>query len=315
MDRDHLFARAAEIGVQKAEAAITARQDADRRRALALNRVTRPLLLQPRVVGTAKLTEAHATSAGFLVAAGDSWFDYPFHDVLTILHDDYGYNIESTSHKGDPIESMAYLGGQIDGLSRMFQKALGQGATPKAVLLSGGGDDIAGNEFGMLLNNKNSAIGGWNSDVLKGVIQDRIAVAYVAMLNGIDRLSTQYVNRTLPILVHGYDYPVPDGRGFLGGWGPLPGPWLQRGFREKDFDDIQETIALMRDAIDLLNAMLLELTAMQQFAHVKYVNLRGTLRTDDTYKDWWANELHPTEQGFKAVTARFAQVLDAIPGT
>jgi hypothetical protein len=258
------------------------------------------------------LAEPHASSAGFLVAAGDSWFDYPFHDVLKILQDGYGYNVESTSHRGDPIESMAYLGGQIDGLSRMFQKVLAQGATPKAVLLSGGGDDIAGREFGMLLNNKNSAIGGWNSDVLRGVIEDRIASAYVAMFNGIDRLSTQYANRILPILVHGYDYPVPDGRGFLGGWGPLPGPWLQPGFREKNFDDLQETIGLMREAIDLFNAMLVELTAMPQFAHVHYVDLRGTLRTDDTYTDWWANELHPTEPGFEAVTARFAQVLETI---
>jgi hypothetical protein len=22
-------------------------------------------------------------------------------------------------------------------------------------------------------------------------------------------------------VIHGYDYPVPDGRGFLGGWGPF----------------------------------------------------------------------------------------------
>jgi hypothetical protein len=315
MDHNELLARAADIGQQKAAAAITARQDADRRRALALKDLSRPLSLQPRVVGAAPLAEAHAASAGFLVGAGDSWFDYPFHDVLKILHDEYGYNVESTSHKGDPVESVAYLGGQIDGLSRMFQKILAQGATPKAVLLSGGGDDIAGNEFGMLLNNKNSPIKGWNTDVLKGVIEDRIAAAYVVMFNGIDRLSNQYANRTLPILVHGYDYPVPDGRGFLGGWGPLPGPWLQPGFREKNFDDLQETIALMHDAIDQFNVMLMQLTTMPPFAHVKYVNLRGTLRTDASYKDWWANELHPTEQGFQAVTARFAQVIQALPGS
>jgi len=309
MDRNELFQRAAAIGKAKADAAIAARQDADRRRADALNRVAQPLALQARVVGVEALPAAHAASTGFLVAAGDSWFDYPFHDVLKDLHDDYGYNVESTSHKGDPMESMAYLGGQIDGLSRMFDKVRAQGATPIAVLLSGGGDDIAGREFGMLLNNKDSAIGGWNADVLKGVIEDRIAAAYVAMLNAIDSLSNQYAGRTLPILIHGYDYPVPDGRGFLGGWGPLPGPWLQPGFREKNFADLDETKALMRLAIDQFNAMLTELVTAPALAHVKYVDLRGTLKTDDTYKDWWANELHPTEQGFKAVTDRFAQAL------
>jgi hypothetical protein len=313
MDRKELFARAAALGKEKAEAAIAARQDANRRRTAALNRMPQRLALQPRVLGAKALPQAHASSAGFLVAAGDSWFDYPFHDVLKILHDDHGYNVESTSHRGDPMESIAYLGGQIDGLSRMFEKVKAQGAVPKAVLLSGGGDDIAGDEFGMLLNNKNSAIGGWNADVLKGVIQDRIAAAYVVMLIAIDNLSKQYAGHVLPILVHGYDYPVPDGRGFLGGWGPLPGPWLQPGFREKNFEDLTETIALMREAIDEFNTMLTDLVAEPQFAHVKYVNLRGTLKVDNTYKDWWANELHPTERGFEAVTTRFAQVLEALP--
>jgi hypothetical protein len=313
MDQKELFARAAGIGRQKAEDAIAARQDARRRREHALEQARQRLSLQPRIVGAGPLTEAHAASAGFLVAAGDSWFDYPFHNILTILHDDYGYNFESTAHNGDPMEAIAYLGGQIDGLSRMFEKVIAEGAVPKAVLLSGGGDDIAGKEFGMLLNNKDSVAGGWNPDVLKGVIEDRIAAAYVAMLNGIDTLSNQFAQRVLPIIVHGYDYPVPDGRGFLGGFGPLPGPWLQPGFREKNFEDLQGTISLMHEAIDRFNTMLIELVALPQFAnHVHYIDLRYTLRTDSTYKDWWANELHPTEKGFEAVTAKFADLLGTL---
>lgn len=311
MDRNELFQCAAELGKARAVEAIAARMAADVRRSAALAQAPNTFALQPRVVGALPLIQPHAWSKGFLVAAGDSWFDYPFHNVLTILHDDYGYNVESTSHNGDPIETMAYLGGQIDGLSRMFQKVSAQGAKPKAVLLSGGGDDIAGKEFGMLLNNKNSAIGGWNADVLKGVVQDRIAAAYVAMFNAIDSLSNRFAGRTLPILIHGYDYPVPDGRGFLGGW-PLPGPWLQPGFREKAFDDLAETVALMKSAMDMFNQMLIELTATAEWAHVHFVDLRGTLRTDDTYKESWANELHPTEEGFRAVTAKFADELNRL---
>src|SRR5579875_1471015 len=105
MDQVELFARAAAIGRQKADDAIAARQDARRRREEALSQANRRLPLQPRVVGAQPLIEAHAATLGFLVAAGDSWFDYPFHNILTILHDDYGYNYESTSHNGDPIEA------------------------------------------------------------------------------------------------------------------------------------------------------------------------------------------------------------------
>jgi hypothetical protein len=97
-------------------------------------------------------------TAGFLVAAGDSWFDYPFNDVLKLLEDNYGYNVESAAHRGEPIETMAYQGGQLDKFARCLEKISAQGAIPKAVLLSGGGDDIAGREFGMLLNNVTSAI-------------------------------------------------------------------------------------------------------------------------------------------------------------
>jgi hypothetical protein len=309
-----MVAAAMKLGTAKATEIVAGRVAARQKRTVALQALHNPVELQPRVLGVLSASAVHMSrTAGFLVAAGDSWFDYPFHDVLKILHDDYGYNVESTSHRGDPIEVMAYLGGQIDGLARAFEKVVAQGAVPKAVLLSGGGDDIAGNEFGMLLNNKESPIGGWNTDILRGVISERIGAAYVVMLKAIDQLSMNYVSRTLPIVVHGYDYPVPDGRGFLGGWGPLPGPWLQPGFREKNFDDVRETITLMHEAIDQFNQMLVDVAALPQFAHVHYVDLRGTLANDNTYQTWWANELHPTKQGFEAVTARFADTLRGLP--
>lgn len=252
-------------------------------------------------------------TAGFLVAAGDSWFDYPFYDVLKLLEDDYGYNIESAAHRGDPIEMMAYFGGQLDKLARGLEKVIAQGAVPKAVLVSGGGDDIAGAEFGMLLNSDYSPIAGWNDEILDGVINKRISTAYVSLLTAIDQLCQDKLGHSVPILVHGYDYPVPDGRGFLGGWGPLPGPWLEPGFREKDFNVLADRITLMRKAIDEFNDMLKEVITIPQFSHVHYVNLRNTLSTGADYKDWWGNELHPTERGFEAVTQKFAQVLNTLP--
>src|SRR5262245_4034094 len=44
---------------------------------------------------------------GLIVAEGDSWFDYPFHDVLERLEDKFGFRVESVAHKGDTIEEMA----------------------------------------------------------------------------------------------------------------------------------------------------------------------------------------------------------------
>lgn len=253
---------------------------------------------------------------GYLVAIGDSWFDYPFHDIIDLLEDDYGYSIESSAHAGDPIEAMAYSqGGQLEKLARSFEKVAAQGAVPKAVLLSGGGDDIAGAEFGMLLNNANSKIGGWNDEVVDAVINQRIATAYRTMLDAIDVLSLHYAGQTLPVLVHGYDYAVPDGRWFLGGWWILPGPWLQPGFTEKQFADLAQNTAMVQNLIDRFNTMLGALVQEAAYGHVRYLDLRGTLTNKlqaHAYQKWWANELHPEETGFKAVSARFAQALASL---
>ena len=68
----------------------------------------------------------------------------------------------------------------------------------------------------------------------------------------------------------------------------------------------------MGDLIDRFNRMLREVAATPGFGHVRYLDLRGTLPNDATYKTWWANELHPTRRGFAAVADRFASVIGRV---
>jgi hypothetical protein len=102
---------------------------------------------------------------------------------------------------------------------------------------------------------------------------------------------------------------VPDGRGYAGGWGPLPGPWLEPGFRTKGFVDLGETTRMVGEVIDLFNDMLRDVAATAGFEHVHYLDLRNELTNDATYKKWWGNELHPTERGFDRVADRFAEAI------
>lgn len=305
------------IGLKKAEEIVARRVAARATRAAAL--AAHPLTQKLQVSVHSLAAPALATTvetAGYLVAAGDSWFDYPIHDVLSMLEDQHGYNVESAAHAGDPIEAMAYHGGQLDKFARCLDKVIALGAAPKAVLLSGGGNDIAGREFGMLINNATSNIAGWNAEIVDGVIAERIATAYRVMLTAVTNLCQSLAHRTVPILVHGYDHPVPDGRGFLGGWLFLPGPWLKPGFQEKLFEDVTLTTAMMSALIDRFNAMLANVVREPGFEHVRYVDLRGTLSnvlTSEAYKESWANELHPTGPGFSAVADRFAVVLSGLP--
>jgi len=260
----------------------------------------------------APIVRARGKDSGLLLAVGDSWFDYPFYDVLKKLEDEHGYTAASAAHAGQSVEAMASQGGQIDQLARLFEKTAAAAREPKAILVSGGGNDIAGREFGMLLNNATSSIAGWNAEILDGLIQQRIATAYRTLIAAIQTVAQCYLHKELPVVVHGYDYPVPDGRGVLGGFGFLPGPWLEPGFHEKQFADLAMNVRLMHDIIDRFNAMLKALTGDPAFAKVHYIDLRGSLKTElvgDVYKQTWGNELHPTEAGFSTIANRFASEL------
>jgi hypothetical protein len=315
MASDRLTRKALEVGRMQAREVLSLRARALRRRARATRALGAVAPVRPAAVAREALVRAGGgpATAGVLVAEGDSWFDYPLNDVLRLLEDDHAYDVESVAHKGDRVEEMAYGGGQLEELTRRLEKLLRRGVVPKAVLLSGGGNDVAGGEFGMLLNHARSAVRGLNEQVVTGVIDQRVRFAYVTILSAITHVCEQRLGRRLPILVHGYDYPVPDGRGFLGGWWFLPGPWLEPGFREKGFDDLQERIALARQLIDRFNTMLQGVVGMSEFAHVTYADIRGTLSVGADYKRWWANELHPSPRGFERVTERFVAALAALP--
>jgi lysophospholipase L1-like esterase len=316
MDVDKDTKTALDVGRKQARQALRAQAAANKLRARAVKKLAKPVRLRIQAIGPA--AEAAAVpkafvSAGVLVAEGDSWFDYPRHDILKNLEDNYGYDVEHVAHHGDPIETMAYGEGQLRDLTRLLEKLLRRGERPKAVLLSGGGNDIAGEEFGMLLNHADSAIAGLNNSVVDGVIDQRLRSAYITMLSAITEVCRADNGQPIPIVLHGYDYPVPDGRGFMGGWGPLPGPWLEPGFRRKGYKKLARRTELIRSLIDRFNAMIEYVVALAPFAHVHYVNLRGTLTTGSDYKDWWANELHPTEAGFDEITKKFAKTLATLP--
>ena len=251
-------------------------------------------------------------TAGVLIAEGDSWFDYPMQDILRLLEDDYLYDVESVAHKGDCVEDMAHSPGQFEEFARRLEKLLRDAKTPNAILLSGGGNDIAGDEFALLLNYASSTLPAFNEDIVRGVIDVRLQEAYVSIISGLTAIAKSYLGRALPIITHGYDYPIPDGRGFMGGWWKLPGPWLKPGFLRKGHEDLTRNTQLIGELIDRFNTMLADVTALPEFKHVQYLDLRGTLHNDSQYKKHWANELHPNATGFDLVTAKFAEAIKTL---
>jgi hypothetical protein len=258
---------------------------------------------------------------GLLIAEGDSWFDYPFSDVLDRLGD-AGYAVESVAHRGDNIEDMAHDPKQVAGLTRAFEKLGRERKDPKAILLSGGGNDIAGEEFRVLLNHRGSGLPAVNPQIVDGIVNVRLRAAVACLMGVLSELCRHHFGASRPILIHGYDYPVPDGRGFWGGGSVLPGPWLEPGFRRKGHHPEHEEEAravleanttVMRELIDAYNAMLAAL--VPTLPNARYVDLRGTLASEleqNAYRRSWADELHPTRHGFERVAGKLIVALEGL---
>jgi lysophospholipase L1-like esterase len=262
----------------------------------------------------ARQTRALAGSAGVLVAEGDSWFDYPFYDVLAILEDEFSFRVESVAHKGDTLEAMAYDDAQLAAFERTLEHLRDDNRTPRAILLSGGGNDIAGDEFAVLLNHAASGLPPLSAKVVDGIVNERLRFAMASLLTAVTERARDYFGRIIPIVIHGYGYPVPDGRGYLGGFWALPGPWLEPGFRQKGHGRLAANVRVMEDLIDTFNGMLAALPKSASLSHVTYVDLRRVLSNalaGAAYRRSWENELHPTKTGFTEI----ARVLNDVIAT
>jgi hypothetical protein len=65
------------------------------------------------------------------------------------------------------------------------------------------------------------------------------------------------------------------------------------------------------DRFDGMLADLVQVPGLADFLH--FVDLRGTLPTSASlYQDWWANEMHPTPAGFRAIAQKFAATLEEL---
>jgi hypothetical protein len=314
MTNDDKWVAAAERGGRLAESVLARRRAAQQERAAALQNARERIELRVRVAGPQGEIEFLRESAGFLVALGDSWFNYPFHDVLERLEHKFPYDIEGAAHFGALIEQMAYPGGQIDKFPQLLDNVYAQsGGPPRAILLSGGGNDIVGGDLGVLLNSAESPIAGWNDEIVSGLINERVLTSYHSVIHAINCICVHHFQRVLPIVVHGYDYLVPDGRGLI--FHLIS--WLRPGFHEKGFyDDLTTNREMMRTLINCLNDAMSTLPGAH--GNVHYLDLRNTLCSipgspDCDYKDWWDNELHPTKAGFEAVAQRFADLIATLP--
>jgi hypothetical protein len=148
---------AAATGQQVAAKILRERARALRSRAIAISNAPRRARALAVPIDPRFIRAVGPKGVATLVAEGDSWFDYLWYDILNMLESKHGFDVESVAHAGDRIEDMAYTGGQLAKFKKVLEKMLRREELPKAILLSGGGNDVAGDEFFMLLDHASSA--------------------------------------------------------------------------------------------------------------------------------------------------------------
>jgi hypothetical protein len=249
-----------------------------------------------------KVRLAAPTSPPRVMADGDSWFDYPGilltgGAVIDHLKHLSGVKILNTAHYGDSVEQM--LGVE----KRKRIEALLKDPGFDILLFSGGGNDIAGDQFCLWLkpNTGGEAASAVDTARLREIL-GVVEAGYRDLVDIRDRCAPDCW-----IVTHAYDFPQPSDKGVCG-----IGPWLKPSLDYRGWTKAADQSAIARMVLSKFNDRLVALEAEQKVAGKNFLHIRtqGTLnpRTD------WANEIHPNAAGFTKIARVFSTALNGVSG-
>lgn len=263
------------------------------------------LICKARRVMRAKKNLRKGDPRALIVSEGDSWFQFPF--LLDDVIDELGrtYITWGVGEAGDTAQRMLRKRDYAKPLSKHRDRV-------KAFLFSGAGNDVIGEDSSGAPSLLGLIMDGVQSDKPADYI-DTVAVGkkffelqgyYEGVIADVRRLHSD-----LPILLHGYDYVFPgspdDPRNPK--WAK-PDEWLGSVMKEKKVSDPTLQRDIIKLLIDRVYGMIGSIASTDARIHV--IDVRGTLpRIDD-----WADEIHPTNEGFKKISAHFESVLSQYTG-
>lgn len=248
---------------------------------------------------------------GYLLAGGDSWFSaYAWPTLLQALRA-LGYDPRHVARPGDRLKNIASQR-QLDQWAEQLRRMILVKQAPKALLLCGGGMDVVEDRLLPLVNQKAPGERHLKDEAVAQVVDVDLRSSYVAILERMTKECEKHnEGRRIPIVLHGYDFPIPDGNGWAG---TTFTSWLYQPLVERGYTDLAERKAIMAALITRLNDMQIGLTQEARFEHVRHVSLTGTLAVGEDYRAHWRDELHPTEEGFRLLAEKFATQLEEIVG-
>lgn len=226
-----------------------------------------------------------------VIAVGDSWLWYPVDNLANELGALFQNEIFVVIGKNGA-EAAEWSQGTrkaIDLGFEMFAKSC------KALILSGGGNDVAGrDDFLRLLQIDCSAC----TTVADCWRVTQPAAVITGILNAYRDVIVRFraYNKKAPVIMHNYDNAWPSGKGLFG-----PSDWLKV---PMDIAKVPE--ALRRDLFKMLVQRLgdaqQDLAKTTGLAPIVAIRTAGELpELANGKSQWWANELHPTRKGFRRI--------------
>lgn len=244
-----------------------------------------------------RYAEKKRAGATRFITEGDSWFDYPPHrNVIDWLDAKDEYAFKRFEVSGDRVDNMV-----TDG-NLAFLKAAAKKEKPAAFLFSGGGNDLftkiteVPSLRWIYLAFRDFIPGGSARDHIDEAAWDtkktQLRLGYVQLITSLGPIA--------PIIVHGYDYLVPNGLPVLYDGFRVAGPWILPALKKRKIVDENLQRKILHEVIDDFHFILESLQNRYPLT-VLYVDLRKTL--DE--RTGWLNEIHATEDGFKQISAKF----------
>lgn len=269
---------------------------------------TDPGLASPRAGLSASVAMAVRRT---IVAEGDSWFDYPFvPDIIDCLRGEHGFRVIKHAQAGDTLENMV-RGMRFSPLNDYAPLPCGIDAVmadlrrtrARVLIFSGGGNDIAGDEFGQFLEHAGSGLPHFRRDHADHLINTVFKGCYLRLIDLAEQASPG-----VRIFTHGYGYPHPDGRGIGVAIGlSFIGPWLRPALAARRIAAMTEGKRIVADLIDMFNDMLIRLSRTHKRFH--HVDLRPIIGDS---REAWGNELHVRGDVYRRIARAFADAMDQV---
>jgi hypothetical protein len=240
-----------------------------------------------------------------ILPEGDSWFEYP----LPITHGDgviyqleqlLGYEVANMARHGLEVEQMMGLAIRQDIIARLTDDRV----RFDALLFSGGGNDIVGDQFCIWLKDfppvpppeqmlDTNAV---NSDLAI------LEAEYRELLN----IRNQYSPDTV-VFTHAYDFSPIIGKGVCG-----VGPWLKPSLNYAyehlgvANPDPADEFVVVKTVLRMFGTMLNRIAADPTVDKFVVVPTQGTLIPDASD---WQNEIYPSSAGFIKIAKKFQAAL------